>query len=492
MSITATRMLARDWRGGELGVLMMALILAVGVVSGISAFTTRLQSALELESHRFLAADTVVRSGREMSGEWLQYAGDAGLQVATTLTFPSMVYADGDAMQLASIKAVSGQYPLRGDLKFSEQPFGDAVTVAQGPRAGAVWLDSRLFPLLDVAVGDSVQVGEAMLTVTGAVRGEPDQAAGMFGYGPRLLMHYQDIAATQVIQPGSRVEFRQLYAGDAQDLAAFTQWLEPQLAPGQRLLDVSDGQPGISNALDRAERFLLLAGSLGVVLAGVAIALAARRFSERHNDYVAVMKSLGATSGAINLLYGKSLLLLGAIATVCGCLLGWGIQAIFFTLFAEQLPVEPGPSGPRPYLIGSATALTCLLSFAWPPLRRLGQASPLRVLRKDIAVFSRGTSGDYLLGLVAVSLLMLWYSGDWRLTAGAVGGPGSDRHPRNGTGHDPAQGGAPGGHERGKYLAPGAGWLAASRRLECAAGGDFCHGHHVVAGVGAGADVTGR
>ncbi|WP_341476656.1 ABC transporter permease [Pseudohalioglobus lutimaris] len=422
MSVTATRMLARDWRGGELGVLMMALILAVGVVSGISAFTTRLQAALELESHRFLAADTVVRSGREMPAQWLQQAQASGLRVATTLTFPSMVYAQGDAMQLASIKAVSDAYPLRGDLKFSEQPFGDAVTITNGPRRGTVWLDSRLFPLLDVTLGDAVQVGEAQLKVTGAVRGEPDQAAGMFGYGPRLLMHYEDIAATEVIQPGSRVEFRQLYAGDVGDMTDFTQWLEPQLAPGQRLMTVSDGQPGISNALDRAERFLLLAGSLGVVLAGVAIALAARRFSERHNDYVAVMKSLGATSGAINQLYGKSLLLLGAVATVCGCLLGWGIQALFFTLFADQLPVEPGPSGPRPYLIGSATALTCLLSFAWPPLRRLGQASPLRVLRKDVAVFTRGTSGDYLFGLVAVSLLMLWYSGDWRLTLALLAG----------------------------------------------------------------------
>lgn len=424
MSITATRMLARDWRGGELGILVMALVLAVGVVSGISAFTTRLQSALEQESHRFLAADLVVRSGREMPAEWLHEALENGLETATTLAFPSMVYAADDAMQLVSVKAVSTDYPLRGELGFSSEPFGESMQVNAGPQPGEVWLDSRLFPLLNVTVGSEVAVGDAQFRVSGAVRAEPDQAAGMYGYGPRLLMNYSDIAATNVVQPGSRVEFRQLYAGDEELLRRQRESLEPQLQPGQRLLDIDQGQPGIGRALARAESFLLLAGSLGVVLAGVAIALAAGRFSERHNDYVAIMKSLGATSGNINLLYGRSLLLLGALATAVGCLLGWGIQALFFNVFADQLPVQPGPSGPRPYLIGSATALTCLMCFAWPPLRRLSLASPLRVLRRDMPLETRRSTRDYLLGLLAVSALMWWYSGDWKLTGAVLAGLG--------------------------------------------------------------------
>ena len=176
-----------------------------------------------------------------------------------------------------------------------------------------------------------------------------------------------------------------------------------------------------------------------MVLAGVAIALAAGRFSERHNDYVAIMKSLGATSGSINFLYGRSLLLLGGIATGAGCLLGWGIQALFFKLFADQLPVQPGPSGPRPYLIGSATALTCLMSFAWPPLRRLSLASPLRVLRRDLPLEARRSTRDYIIGLLAISGLMLWYSGG--LEADRSGNFRIDdyRLSGNGAGYDSAQ-----------------------------------------------------
>tara|TARA_R110000823_G_scaffold130015_17_gene258090 strand:+ start:28737 stop:31205 length:2469 start_codon:yes stop_codon:yes gene_type:complete len=420
--MTATRMLARDWRGGELGVLVMALVLAVGLVSGISAFTTRLQAALEQESHRFLAADLVVSSPRAPPAEWLAQAAERGLASAQTLMFPSMVYAGEDAMSLASVRAVSDTYPLRGELTVSRAAFGEAETVAHGPGRGEVWLDSRLFPLLEIAIGDTVMVGEAELAVVAAARTEPDQASSFYGYGPRLLMHYDDIPATGVVQPGSRVEYRQLYAGDAGTLAGFDSWLQTQLADGQRVLTLENGQPEVGSALERAESFLLLAGSLAVVLAGVAVALAARRFSERHMDYVAILKSLGATQGRIDRLYGTSLALLGVLATLAGCALGWGMQAVFFQLFAEQLPLQPGPSGPRPYLIGGATSLVCLLSFAWPPLRRLGQTSPLRVLRRDLPLENRRSVTDYLIGLVAVAALMWWYSQDWRLTLAVLAG----------------------------------------------------------------------
>ncbi|MFV8817438.1 ABC transporter permease [Haliea sp. E17] len=422
--MAATRMLAREWRGGELGVLAMALVLAVGLVTGISVFTSRLQSALEQESHRFLAADMVLRSGTPAPQAWLDEARAEGLATARTLSFPSMLFGAGDAMHLASVKAVSAGYPLRGELRFSSVPFGESVVASSGPAPGEVWLDSRLFPLLGVAVGDRVELGDTSLRVSGSVRGEPDQGAGNFGYGPRALMHIDDIAATGVVQPGSRVEFRQLYAGPPELLEQFKASLLPRLEPGQRLLDLEDGQPRVSSALERAERFLLLAGSLGVVLAGVAIALAAGRFSERHTDYVAVMKSLGATAADISWLYGRSLMMLALLATAVGCGLGWGMQALFFRLFAAQLPILPGDSGLQPYLVGGATALVCILSFAWPPIRRLTLASPLRVLRRDMPHALRHSTTDYLVGLLAVCGLMLWYCRDWQLTLAVVSGLG--------------------------------------------------------------------
>jgi len=422
MSITAGRMLARDWRGGELSILVASLAVAVAIVTGISSFTTRLQAALEQESHRFLGADLVVSSSRPIDDRWRDEAAAQGLDSALTAEFPTMVVAGDDDMVLGSVKAVTEAYPLRGTLGVRDDPFLPQRDATAVPGRGEVWLESRLFPLLKVELGDTVGIGESRLTVTAAVGVEPDRAAGFANLGPRVLMNYADLEATRIIQPGSRVDHKLLLAGTPAAVARHRVQLEAKLEGWQRLRDVENAQPAISRALGRAESFLLLAGSLGVVLAGVAIALAARRFSERHTDYVAIMKSLGARSGAISRLYGVSLLLIGLVATLLGSLAGWGLQTGFFAAFADALPVEPGSGDWRPYLIGGVTALTCLLCFAWPPLRRMAQTSPLRVLRRDLEVDTGRSVLDYVIGLVAILLLMWWYSADWRLSLAVLAG----------------------------------------------------------------------
>ncbi len=165
---------------------------------------------------------------------------------------------------LASVKAVSGNYPLRGELLRSDEPFATPEPVSHGPAPGTVWIDSRLFALLDLEVGAMLTVGEADFEVIAAIRSEPDQGSSFLGFGPRVLMHYDDIPSTQVVQVGSRVEYRLLLAGANDALEETVEWLEPQLQNGERLLDVASSQQAIGSALQRAEQFLLLAGSLGV------------------------------------------------------------------------------------------------------------------------------------------------------------------------------------------------------------------------------------
>ncbi|MEM1142483.1 MAG: FtsX-like permease family protein [Pseudomonadota bacterium] len=410
------RMLLRDWRGGELGILVSALVLAVAMVSGISGFASALKGAFRQESHSFLAADLAVRDARPLPEAWLQEASEDGLQTATALAFSSMTFSDSGAMVLSSVKAVSDAYPLRGFLRLSDEPFGTMREAVGAPERGTVWLEPRLFSLLDVAVDDSVEIGRASFRVAGTVRSEPDRAGGFMGVGPRVMMHVDDIPATGVVQPGSRVSYRHLYAGDSQQVAEFTEALKPRLLAGQRLQSVETSQPGVAQALARAERFLLLAGSLAVVLAAVAVALAARRYAERHQHHVALLKSLGATAPRVRRLYAASLAVTWAVGLIVGWLVAYALQSLALAAFADQLTVKPSLLAPRPYLIGAVTALVCVACFAWPSMSRLAAVSPLRVLRSDIPVITGKAYLDYVVALAAIVLLMFWYSADLQLT----------------------------------------------------------------------------
>ena len=416
------RLLAREWRSGELGILLAALVLAVSVVVGVSSFVDRLQSALLSESARFLAADMVVVSRTPIPEEWIDQAEQMTLQTSLGVGFPSMAVADADHMALVSVKAVSAGYPLRGELLWSNEAYGDILRDGAIPEQGEVWLAPRLFALLGLTTGDTLMVGEANLTVTGAVRGEPDATTAVFGFGPRLLMNTLDIPSTGVVQPGSRVGYRLLISGNRDLISEYEAWVSPLLGQGQRLDSVEGSQPRIGDTLDRARGFLLLAGSLAVVLAAAAITLASRRFGERHTQYVAILKSLGAQSHDISRLYATSLGLMGVAGTAVGCLLGWILQEAFIGLLGSLLPVTPGAAGVEPVLIGAVTAMVCIVFFAWPPLRRLGEASPLRVLRADIGMHEAQRPQDYLFGGLSIIGLMWWYSGSVAVTLAVVAG----------------------------------------------------------------------
>jgi len=428
----ALRLLWRDWRGGELGILSTSIVIAVTIVTAISLFSSRLQQSIVAESSFFLAADKVLRSAGPVDPAWLQRATEEGLRQGQVLNFQSMVMAgsadtDGEfnpeQMQFTSVKAASDSYPLLGQLEVSDRAFGVSETVSAGPAPGQIWLDSRLVPLLDIALGDQVQVGAKALVASRVLVNEPDKAGGFSSFGPRVLMNLADIPATQILQPGSRVEYRYLFAGPPQSLERFGAWLNPQMQPGQRWLGLDDIQPQISKSIARAEQFLLLAGALGVGLAGIAIALAARRYSERHLDYVAMMKSLGATSRRIMLMYAGNLLLLAALATVVGSALGWLIQQGFFAILVGLFDISAAPAvSLRPFVIGAITALVCLMAFALPPLLALQGISPLRVIRRDIDSGGASDILSYAMGVGGIGLLMYWYSGSLQLTLAVLAG----------------------------------------------------------------------
>ncbi|MGI9332576.1 MAG: ABC transporter permease, partial [Gammaproteobacteria bacterium] len=265
----ALRSLRREWRAGELRVLFVALVVAVASIAAVGVFTDRMDRAMEIGATELLAADLVVVSSNPIDEAYETEAARRGVEVAHTLTTRSVVVA-GDALQLAALKAVDATYPLRGQLETSEEPFALPVKTADIPAPGTAWADARLLSLLSVRVGDSVDVGATRLRIGQVLALEPDRGGEVFNIAPRLLINLADLPATRLVQPGSRVRHRTLFAGSPTAMDGMREWLEGALAPGEELQGIRDARPEVRAALTRAEQFLGLAALVSVLLVGVA------------------------------------------------------------------------------------------------------------------------------------------------------------------------------------------------------------------------------
>ena len=411
----ALKLLWRDWRAGELTLLLASLVIAVGTVTTITLFVDRLQQALLQESATFLAADRVISSSDPISIDILSKATELGLKQSRTLSFLSMVFSD-DRAQFASVKAVDDNYPLRGNLIVSDAPFVGGKPIESGPPVGEVWMESRLFPSLGIEKGAILDVGVASFPVGNVLIKEPDRGSGFNSVGPRVMMNLADVPMTQVVQPGSRLTYRYLFAGEADQLTKFETWAKPRIGIDARMFGVKEGTAGIGSALDRAERFLLLGGLLGVILAGVAIALAAQRYSLRHYDHVAILKTLGATPGGIDMIFVVMFVVLGVVATLIGSGIGYGVQIIAVKILEPLIPIELPSPGMRPVWLGLVTGFVCLLSFALPPLLKLRKTVPVRVIRRDFDDAAIRDHMTYLFAITGMIGLMWWYSQDLWLT----------------------------------------------------------------------------
>lgn len=417
----ALRLLAREWRAGELRLLFGALLVAVAAITTVSFFTNRVQLALDSQTNQLLAADLVLSADHPIDAQFIQHAETAGLRLAHTLTFRSML-VQGVRNQFVEVKAVSAGYPLRGDLSASKALFGPGEVVSNGPARGTAWADARLMQLMGLQVGDAITLGQARLKLAAVIDREPDRAGDFFNIAPRLMVNIDDIAHTQLIQPGSRVGYRLLLAGDAKPVAGFRAWATRLLGRGERIEGIGDARPEIRSAMERAQRYLGLAALVSAILAAVAVALAGRQYLARHLDSCAVLRCLGARQAALFRLYLVQFVVLGFSASLLGGLVGLGGQAFLAEVLRGRIVADlPAPSL-WPLLEGTVIGLLLLLAFVVPPLLHLIRVPTLRVIRRDLGPPQQRGIISYALGAVLVAAVLIYRAGEINLGLYVLGG----------------------------------------------------------------------
>lgn len=410
----AWRLFWRELKRGELWVIAFALFLAVFSVVSLSGITQSVKIALEQRSAQFIAADRVLGSTQAFNPEIITLAQQQGLAVAQQMQFDSMLFSEQE-MQLATIKAVSPSYPLRGELILHRSASLTAGELAS-LTPGQIWVEPRLLDLLGVTVGDSVELGSSQLQIGGVIVNEPDAPLSVFGGAPRVIMHLDDVAASGIVQPGSRISYRYLFAGTNPQLDNFANAVKPLLTVHQRWRD-RDQQSAIGGALERAERFLLLAGLLGIVLAACAAAVAANRYSQRHVQAVAIIKALGATTAQVRRIYVSHLALVVLFSLLLGLVAGQLVLLMAESAILHYVGDFRPELSFRPLWLGSLTCVLCASLFAARPLWQLTITPAIQVLKQPATVFNFD-KWQLVSGAVAVFALMWLFSGEWLISIG--------------------------------------------------------------------------
>jgi len=399
---------------------MLALVLAVGSLSTVGLFADRVRQALVLQAASLLGADLRVSSTRPFSPLYRQMATARGLQVVESRTFPSMVSRPGnlsDGALLCEIQAVEAGYPLRGAIEIKDVGLHVAKTI---PQPGTLWVDERVMRRYALHAGDKLGVGAQHFIVAAAIVKEVEPAIGFASFTPRVVMNQADVAATGLLQEGSRISYRLMIAGDAGQVMKLRVALTPQLTANEKLEDVKDARPEIRVALERAEHFSGLAALTTAILAGVAILLAARRYVARHLDSCAVMRCMGAGQGQILWLFLYQFLLAGFIAVLAGVLLGYATQSVL----ADKL--MSGNSLPQPDFLPAIKAalsgFALLLGFAFLPLLQLRRVSPLKVIRRELGPPPASVWLIYGMATLVLALLFLWQAGSLKLGVTVLAG----------------------------------------------------------------------
>jgi putative ABC transport system permease protein len=431
------RMTARDWRAGELRFLLVALVVAVSALTAVGFFVDRMRSGLNRDAHQLLGADLLVNADQPLPAAWRAEAQRRGLVLADTVTFPSMAQAgQGDASQavLASVKAVSAGYPLRGQLRTTTSPddaseaLGDAA--AGIPGEGTVWVDVNLLPPLRIKVGSAIQLGDKTFKVARLIATEPDRGASFSNFAPRVMLALDDLKGTGLVDNYARVTYRmQVAAKSANNMAPvadYERWLRARIeadnVKGVRIETLENGRPEMRNTLDRAERFLALVSLLSAMLAAVAVAMAARRFMGRHLDACAMLRCLGMTQNEVGFMFLIEFALVGLAGSIVGVLVGFGAHFVLLELIGKLIPAALPPVSPLPALQGIATGMLLLVGFALPPVLQLRNVPHNRVIRREQAAPQPMALVTYGLGIAVFFALLLWQAGDVRLAMLTAGG----------------------------------------------------------------------
>ena len=380
---------------GDLLILFLSIVLAVTSISSVGFLGDRLQSSMQMQASSILGADLVLRSASKIDSKYLDLAAANDLDSAEMSTFLSMVITEDDNL-LASIKAVTESYPLRGELKIVNFQ-GAKIKHSGSPMPGNIWIEKKLSEILELMELDKVSIGNKNFIVEGIIEDYPDRNSSFVGFYPIAIVNIGDVDAMGVIQTGSRVVYRKLFSGSQDNLETFKKLLEeiPANIRVQNALDVGDN---LGEDIANSTTFFNLASLFTIIISVIASMMAVRRYASRNLLHTSLMKVFGASKLFILGHQIMQLTLVAIFASSLGLIFGYGLQHLLLSTLQGIINTDLPPPSSRPVILGFITAAFVIFATASPYIKILSETEPIRILRND---FNINLSSNFIIYLVA-------------------------------------------------------------------------------------------
>lgn len=384
------RLALRDLRAGlgGFGVFIACLALGVMTIAAVASASRGLTEGLAREGRRILGGDAAFSLiHREATPPELAFLTARGT-ISSIATMRGMANAGDKGAALVEIKAVDSTYPGIGAVETDPQAPLPGLLEQRDGVFGAV-ADPVLFGRLDLKPGDIVTIGGAKIQLRANLVSEPDKIAAGIGFGPRLLMSQEALRATGLIQPGSlirwtyRLQLPPTASGDGDLEKVIAAVGSEQREAGWEIRSRANAAPSFQRNLERFTQFLTLVGLTALLVGGVGVANAVRRFVEAKKLDFATMKAVGASGGRVVAIHLTEVMLVAAIGTAIGLVLGaaapFGLGAVVQSIL--PVPFEP-TLAPGELAIAALYGLLTAFVFAIIPLGR-AHDTPVSALFRD-------------------------------------------------------------------------------------------------------------
>ncbi len=404
----------REFRSGIGGFTVFIICIALGVASitGVGALTDAMLEGFKRQGQILLGGDvTAKRRHKRASDDERSFFSKLG-RLSETATMRSMARrVDGSDQALVEVKAVDHAYPLIGTVQLALD--GDFSTAIRA--TGSAVVQRSLLERLNLKLGDRIKLGDGELKITGIIVEEPDRIGARVAFGPRIMVSHETLASTGLVKPATLIRWRYAIVSPLSDVPTTTLVKRLRTAINENLSgsgfivrDRLDPSPSVTQVLNRLRQFLTLLGLSALLIGGVGVANSVHNFIAQRRKVIAIYKSVGATNSLVFWIYLTQVMVVAALGTLIGILIGSAAPALAKSTMGDSIPIDLASSfnWKAPFLGLFYGGLVALLFALWP-LSLARKVRPAALFRGDVREREGLPDRSVLLSIFVVGAVLL-------------------------------------------------------------------------------------